>query len=293
VTTRAPLLFLRAMRLLVIGSAGMLGTDLLAVAEAAGHETAGLDLPEIDITDADGTRAIVASHEPDAVINCAAYTAVDAAETDEERATLINGTGAGNVAAAAAAAGAHVVQISTDYVFTGEASTPWPEDAETGPRTAYGRSKLAGEIAVAEAAPDSHAIARTAWLFGPHGKNFVDTMLRLGRERGEVTVVDDQVGCPTYAGHLAAALVEIAEQRLTGIHHTAGSGSCTWWDLAVAAYERTGAEVTVNRGGTAELGYPAPRPLYSVLGVTRKDTPRLPRWQDGLEAHLAATKERV
>jgi dTDP-4-dehydrorhamnose reductase len=281
------------MRLLVIGAAGMLGTDLLAVAAAAGHETAGLDLPEIDITDAEGTRAIVAGHEPDAVINCAAYTAVDAAEADEERATLINGTGAGNVAAAAAAAGAHVVQISTDYVFNGEATEPWPEDAPTGPRTAYGRSKLAGELAVAEAAPDSYAIARTAWLFGPHGKNFVATMLRLARERDEVTVVDDQVGCPTYAGHLAAALVEIADRRLTGIHHTAGAGACTWRDLAVAAFERTGTECTVNRGSTAAMGYPAPRPLYSVLGITRDDTPRLPPWQQGLEAHLAATKERV
>jgi dTDP-4-dehydrorhamnose reductase len=281
------------MRLLVIGAAGMLGTDLLAAARAAGHETAGLDLPEIDITDAASTRAVVAGHEPDAVINCAAYTNVDGAETDEQRATEINGAGAGNVAAAAAAAGAHVVQISTDYVFDGSASRPWPEDSPTGPRTAYGRSKLAGEIAVAEAAPDSYAIARTAWLFGPHGKNFVDTMLRLASERDELKVVDDQVGCPTYAGHLAVALVEIAERRLTGIHHTAGSGSCTWWDLAVATFERTGTEIKVNRGSTEELGYPAPRPLYSVLGVTRDDTPRLPRWQDGLDAHLAATKERV
>jgi dTDP-4-dehydrorhamnose reductase len=281
------------MRILVIGAAGMLGTDLLAVAAAAGHETAGLDLPEIDITDADGTRRIVADHAPDAVINCAAYTAVDAAEADEERATLINGTGAGNVAAAAAAAEAHVVQISTDYVFSGEASEPWPEDSPTGPRTAYGRSKLAGELAVAHAAPDSYAIARTAWLFGPHGKNFVDTMLRLGRERDELDVVDDQRGCPTYAGHLAQALVEIAERRICGIVHTTGAGETTWHDFAKTIFARTGTKCTVNRISTAELGYPAPRPLYSVLGITREDTPRLPPWQQGLDAHLAATKERV
>jgi dTDP-4-dehydrorhamnose reductase len=281
------------MRLLVIGAAGMLGTDLLAAARAAGHETTGLDLPEIDITDPDGTRAIVAGHEPDAVINCAAYTNVDGAEADEETATRINGPGAGNVAAAATAAGAHVVQVSTDYVFDGEATEPWREDAPTGPRTAYGRSKLAGERAVAHAAPGSHAIVRTAWLFGPHGKNFVDTMLRLGGERDEVNVVDDQRGCPTYAGHLAAALVEIAERRLNGILHTAGGGECTWYDLATAAFERTGTECTVNRVSTAELGFAAPRPAYSVLASTRDDAPRLPPWQEGLDAHLAARKERV
>ena len=146
---------------------------------------------------------------------------------------------------------------------------------------------------MAAAAPDAHAIVRSAWLFGPHGKNFVDTMLRLGAERDEVTVVDDQVGCPTYAGHLAAALVDVAERRLTGILHVAGGGSCSWWDLAVAAYERTGIDCTVHRGTTAELGRPAPRPAYSVLACTREDAPRLPPWQDGLDAHLAATKEKV
>jgi len=281
------------MRLLVIGAAGMLGTDLLAVARAAGHETTGLDLPEIDITDQDGTRDVVAEHAPDAVINCAAYTDVDGAERDEERATEINGPGAGNVAAAAAAIGAHVVQISTDYVFAGTATEPWREDAPTGPRTAYGRSKLAGERAVTAAAPDSHTIARTAWLFGPHGKNFVDTMLRLGAERDEVSVVDDQRGCPTYAGHLASALVDIAERRLTGIVHTVGGGDCTWYDLAVAAFERTGTECAVRRTTTAALGLPAPRPAYSVLGRTREDAPVLPPWQEGLDAHLAARKERV
>ena len=282
---------MKAMRLLVTGAAGMLGTDV--VAAASGYDVVALARADLDITDADAVRAAVRDSQPDAVINCAAWTNVDAAETEEAQATRINGDGAGHLAAAAAEVGAHIVHVSTDYVFDGAATTPYPEDAPTGPIGAYGRSKLAGEIAVAEAAPDSYAIARTAWLFGPHGKNFVDTMLRLASERDELKVVDDQVGCPTYAGHLAVALVEIAERRLTGIHHTAGSGSCTWWDLAVATFERTGTEIKVNRGSTEELGYPAPRPLYSVLGVTRDDTPRLPRWQDGLDAHLAATKERV
>ena len=162
------------------------------------------------------------------------------------------------------------------------------EDAATGPIGAYGRSKLAGEVAVAAAAPSSHAIVRTAWVFGPHGKNFVDTMLRLGAERDEVTVVDDQLGCPTYTGHLAAALIAIADGRLHGVLHVTGGGSCTWWDLAVATFKHAGLSVNVHRGSSADLGRPAPRPAYSVLGSTRSDAPALPSWQDGLAAHLIA-----
>ena len=134
----------------------------------------------------------------------------------------------------------------------------------------------------------AHAIVRTAWLFGPHGKNFVDTMLRLGSERDELTVVDDQLGCPTYTGHLAPALVAIAEQRLHGVLHVAGGGSCTWWELACATFERAGLHPTVHRGTTAGFNAPAPRPAYSVLGSTRSDAPALPAWQDGLAAHLIA-----
>jgi dTDP-4-dehydrorhamnose reductase len=182
-----------------------------------------------------------------------------------------------------------VVQISTDYSFDGTAAEPYTESSPVSPLGAYGRSKLAGEIAVAEATAE-FAIVRSSWLFGPHGKNFVDTMLRLGAERDEVSVVDDQVGCPTYTGHLAAALVEIAERRLTGVLHVAGGGSCSWYDLAVAAFERSGTDCAVNRVSTAEFGRPAPRPAYSVLASERGDTPRLPPWEEGLAAHLAASR---
>ncbi|HEX6023012.1 MAG TPA: dTDP-4-dehydrorhamnose reductase [Solirubrobacter sp.] len=273
------------MRLLVTGAAGMLGTDVVAAA-AAGHDVVALARADLDITDAEAVRLAVADIRPDAVINCAAWTDVDGAEANEAAATLINGDGAGHVAAAAASAGAHVVHVSTDYVFAGDATEPYVEDAPTGPMGAYGRSKLAGEHAVADAAPSSHAIVRTSWVFGPHGSNFVDTMLRLGAERGEVTVVDDQVGCPTYTGHLAAALVAIADARTHGVLHVAGGGSCTWWDLAVATFERAGMAVKVNRGSTADLGRPAPRPAFSVLRSTRSDAPVLPAWQEGLNAHL-------
>ena len=267
----------------------MLGTDV--VAAASGHDVVALTRADLDITNADAVRAAVRDVRPDAVINCAAWTNVDLAETEEAEATLINGDGAGHLAAAAAEVGAHVVHVSTDYVFNGAASEPYPEDAPTGPIGAYGRSKLAGEVAVARAAPSGHAIVRTAWLFGPHGKNFVDTMLRLGADRDELTVVDDQLGCPTYTGHLAPALVAIAVARTQGVLHAAGAGSCTWWELACATFERAGLPVTVHRGTTAGFNAPAPRPAYSVLGSTRSDTPVLPAWQDGLAAHLLAKQE--
>jgi dTDP-4-dehydrorhamnose reductase len=278
------------MRLLVIGAAGMLGQDLLAAAQAAGHEPVGLDLPDIDITDAGATLAAVREVAPDAVVNSAAWTDVDGAEAQEELAARVNAEGAGNVAAAAAAAGALVIQISTDYSFDGTASEPYTESSPTKAIGAYGRTKLAGELAVAEAATPDFAIVRSSWLFGPHGKNFVDTILRAGAERGELKVVHDQVGCPTYTGHLAQALVEIAERRITGVLHVAGAGHCSWYDLAVAALEAAGVECTVTPTTAAEYGRPAPRPAYSVLVSEREDAPRLPAWQDGLAAHLAAAR---
>ena len=273
-----------AMRLLVTGAAGMLGTDV--VAAGSGHDVVALTRADLDITNAEAVRAAVRDSRPDAVINCAAWTNVDLAETEEAQATLINGDGAGHLAAAAAEAGAHIVHVSTDYVFDGAATSPYLEDAPTGPIGAYGRSKLAGERAVQAAAPTSHSIVRTAWVFGPHGKNFVDTMLKLAATRDELTVVDDQLGCPTYTGHLATALITIAEQRSNGLLHVAGGGQCTWRDLAVATFAAAGLDVTVHPTTTAAFGAPAPRPAYSVLGSTRSDAPALPSWQDGLNAHL-------
>ena len=264
----------------------MLGQDVTAAAARAGHDVTPLPRRELDVLDDAAVRAAVASARPDAVVNCAAWTDVDGAEADEPAATAVNGAGAGNVAAAAAAAGAFVVHVSTDYVFDGTAREPYVESAPTAPLGAYGRSKLAGEAAVAAAAPDAHAIVRSSWLFGEHGGNFVATMLRLAKERDALTVVDDQVGCPTFTGHLAGALVEIAERRLPGIRHVAGAGSCSWHDLAAAAFEATGATVELSRGRTADLGRPAPRPAYSVLRSERPGTPVLPAWRDGLLAYL-------
>jgi dTDP-4-dehydrorhamnose reductase len=275
-----------AMRLLVTGAAGMLGRDVVAAAGDAGHEAVALARADLDITDPAAVKAAVRAAEPAAVINCAAWTDVDGAETAEAQATAVNGDGAGHLAAAAASAGALLVHVSSDYVFTGTASEPYREDAPTGPQGAYGRSKLAGEHAVAAAGGRS-AIVRSAWLFGPQGKNFVDTMRRLGAEREEIAVVDDQVGCPTYTGHLAPALVQVAERGLTGVLHVAGGGRCSWFDLAVATFEESGIACRVRRQSTADLGRPAPRPAFSVLESTRADAPTLPPWRDGLRAHLA------
>ena len=275
------------MRLLVTGAAGMLGTDVVAAAERDGHEVVGLARADLDISDAAAVRDAIAAAAPDAVFNCAAWTDVDGAEADEAGATRVNGEAAGNVARAAAAAGAFVVHLSSDYVFDGTATSPYLESHPTAPLGAYGRSKLAGEHAVAQAGPD-HAIVRTAWVFGAHGGNFVATMLRLARERDEVTVVDDQIGCPTFTGHLAPALVEIARQRLAGIVHVAGGEECSWHDLAAATFEATGADVELRRGRSADLGRPAPRPAYSVLRSERPDAPVLPPWREGLNAYLHA-----
>jgi dTDP-4-dehydrorhamnose reductase len=277
------------MRLLVTGAAGMLGQDVVSAASSAGHDVISPGRRDLDITDAESVRHAVLDAQPAAVINCAGWTDVDGAEAHEDEATAINGAAAGTVAAAAANAGALAIQISTDYVFAGDASVAYVESDPVDPRTAYGRSKLAGELAVRESAA-RHAIVRTAWVFGPGGRNFVDTMRRLGGERDSVTVVDDQVGCPTYTGHLAAALVAVAERGLTGTLHIAGGGRCSWYDLAEATFAATNAEVTLQRGTSAALDRPARRPAFSVLASERDDAPRLPDWRDGLRAHLEASR---
>ena len=269
------------MRLLVTGAAGMLGQDVTASASDRGHTVAAFARADLDVTDAAAVAAVVARERPDVIVNCAAWTDVDGAETAEADATRINGDGPARLAET----GVRVVHVSSDYVFDGTADRPYAEDAPTNPQTAYGRSKLAGEAPVLAA---GGAVVRSSWLFGAGGPNFVATMQRLAAERDELTVVDDQIGSPTFTGHLAPALVEIAERGLTGIHHVAGAGSCSWHDLAAATFAETGADVRLSPCTTADFPRPAPRPAYSVLGVTRPDTPRLPDWREGLRQYLAS-----
>jgi dTDP-4-dehydrorhamnose reductase len=271
------------LKLLVTGAAGMLGRDVLAAAARAGHEAVGLARADLDVTDASAVQRAFDAERPDVVVNCAAWTDVDGAESDEAAATRVNGDGAGHVAAAAPV----VVHPSTDYVFDGSKRTPYLESDPVGPAGAYGRSKLAGEQAVA-GSNSRHIIVRTSWLFGVAGRNFVDTMLALARDHEELKVVHDQVGRPTYTGHLAEALVRLAGSGEYGVHHVAGGGEpCSWFEFAGEIFRRAGADVRVVPCTTEEFPRPAPRPPYSVLGSERADAVPLPDWRTGLADYLA------
>lgn len=269
------------MRVLVTGANGMLGHRVADVARERGHAVRGTDLPELDLTDAAAVERFVGEVAPEVIVNCAAYTDVDGCEADEPLATRVNGDAAGNVARC----GVRVVHVSTDYVFPGDARRPYVESDEPGPRTAYGRSKLAGEHAVREAS-EGHAIVRTAWLFGEGGTNFVDTMLRLGAERDEVSVVFDQVGSPTWTGHLAPALVDLAERDAAGVFHATGGGACSWFELAIEAMRLRELDCRVVAVTTDEFPRPAPRPAFSVLETEREDGVELPDWHEGVAEHI-------
>jgi dTDP-4-dehydrorhamnose reductase len=264
----------------------MLGREVVRAAAAANHAVVALTRDDLDVGDAGAVERVLGDERPDAVVNCAAYTDVDGAERDPDAAMAVNGAGAGALADAAAAIGAAVVYPSTDYVFDGRASHPYVESDPTAPATAYGTSKLAGEHLTAAANPRHH-IARTSWLFGIGGGNFVETMLRLGAEREVVDVVTDQVGSPTYAVHLAAALVTVLESRAYGVWHLTGTGSCTWFELARATFARAGMPTEVRPTTAAQMARPAPRPAYSVLASERREAVRLPHWLDGLAGYLA------
>jgi len=273
-------------RLLVTGAAGMLGHRVVADARARGWAVAGVDLPDADLTDPLAAQDVVEEHAPDAVVHCAAFTDVDGAEEQEARARAVNADASANIAAAAAMLGARIVAVSTDYVFDGTLTgRPYVESDPTGPVGAYGRTKLAGEDAVAGHNPN-HAIARTAWLFGVGGKSFPDTMLTAAQTRDEVAVVTDQIGSPTWAGHLSPALLDLAAGTATGVFHIAGGGQCSWHELTVELYRAAGVATRVNETTAAEFARPAPRPAWSVLATERDETPRLPPWQDGVAAYL-------
>ena len=274
------------MKVLVTGAAGMLGRDVMLAAGNAGHDVVGFGRNELDVGDADAVSAKFEGERPGVVINCAAWTDVDGAEGSEEAATAVNGGGAGNVAAAAAVVEAPVLYVSSDYVFDGSKGTPYVETDQTAPLSAYGRSKLAGEEAT-RAANKRHFIVRSAWLFGTGGPNFVETMLRLAADHGEVLVVRDQVGSPTYTWHLAYGIVRLIEGVEYGIHHMAAAGACSWYEFAREIFDQAKVECKVMSATTEMLGRPAPRPPYSALKSQREHAIELPSWQDGLAAYLA------
>jgi dTDP-4-dehydrorhamnose reductase len=261
-------------RTIVTGAGGMLGQDVTRL-------SGGLALPraELDVTDHAAVRNAIGPD--DLVFNCAAWTDVDGAEEHEDEATRVNGDGARNVAEAAGV----VVYVSSDYVFDGRKGEPYVESDRTHPLSAYGRSKLAGERATAEANP-RHFVVRSSWLFGTGGRNFVETMLELAERDKQVVVVRDQVGCPTWTGHLAAGIVRLLDTDGYGLHHMSAQGECSWYDFAMAIFEEAGVDCTVLSTTTAEFDRPAPRPAYSVLGTQWQDAIHLPEWRVGLRGYL-------
>ena len=281
------------MRVLVTGGNGQLGSALVDLLSARTADVVlGIDLPDIDITAPDSVREVFAQFAPDVVINCAAWTAVDAAEDHEADALKVNGDGPRVLAEACKAAGAWLVQISTDYVFAGDANTPYAEDARPDPKTAYGRTKLAGEIAVQEVLPGAHYLVRTAWLYGLQGNNFVKTMLELELVRDNVSVVDDQRGQPTYAGDLAEQILLLLDARPpAGIFHATNAGATTWFELTRAIFENIGADPQrVLATDSASFVRPAPRPAYSVLGQDKWESVGLTpmrEWRAALTAAFA------
>ncbi len=282
------------MRLLVTGASGMLARDVLRAGERAGCELVGLERAELDVADAAAVESAVARVRPDAAVNCAAWTDVDGAESHREQARLVNARGAGNLARATAAAGVRLVHVSTDYVFSGDAlldatgaPRPYVESDPTGPRSVYGQTKLEGELEVL-AASAAHTVARSSWLFGLGGPNFVATMLRLARDRGAVQVVTDQVGCPTWTGHLAPALLGLIERGVSGLVHLAGTGQVSWNGFAREVFRQAEVDCLIEPATTAQMARPAPRPSWSALESERGDVLRMPDWRDGLAGYLAA-----
>src|SRR6266540_7154396 len=274
--------------ILVVGASGMLGHDLM---EVLSGDVRGVDVGEIDITSLESTRRVLLTLRPEVVVNAAAYTDVDGCETNRELAMQVNGEGVAHLALVALEIGAKLVHVSTDYVFDGKKDTPWLEDDPPNPLSVYGESKLAGELN-ARLVPD-HLIVRTQWLYGLHGKNFVETMLNLARDRKELSVVDDQIGSPTWTVDLALAIKALIDNGCRGIYHAANAGSCSWNGFAGAIFEEAGLDVTVNTMTTKELGRPAIRPLYSHLdcGKLVNDAGFQPEsWRDALRKYLQLRK---
>ena len=276
------------MKVFVTGVKGQLGYDVVRELEKRGLEAIGVDIEEMDITDAASVDKVITEANPDAVIHCAAYTAVDAAEDNEAICRKVNADGPRNIARTCKKLGIKMIQISTDYVFNGEGEKPWEPGDPVGPKTVYGQTKYEGELAVQEEL-DKFFIVRIAWAFGKNGKNFVKTMLRLAETHDTLTVVADQYGSPTYTYDLARLLVDMIQTEKYGIYHATNEGFCSWYEFAKAIFEKAGKNVTVKPVTTAEYGAKAYRPANSRLSkekLTENGFERLPAWEDALERYL-------
>lgn len=271
--------------ILVTGAGGMLGSDLLA---ELGDRGRGVDLIDMDITSAEDVERVLTTVRPRVVVNCAAYTDVDGCETNLETAMLVNGTSLSHLAAATIKIGAKLVQISTDYVFDGCKGTPCLEGDPTAPLSIYGKSKLLGENNTMF--NPNHLIVRTQWLYGLHGNNFVETMLRLASERDSLSVVNDQIGSPTWTVELSKAIIALIDHDCRGIYHAAGSGCCSWNDFAAAIFEEASIQIKLSAMTTDQLNRPARRPLYSVLDCSKLVADsgfRFQPWREALRFYLS------
>lgn len=276
------------MKVLVTGVKGQLGYDVVNELTKRGHIAIGTDIEEMDITDADSVDAVIKENAPDAVIHCAAYTAVDAAEDNADLCRKINAEGTQNIANVCKELDIKMTYISTDYVFDGEGERPWEPDDERTPLNVYGQTKYEGELAVQNTL-DKYFIVRIAWVFGVNGKNFIKTMLNLGKTRDSLTVVDDQFGSPTYTFDLARLLVDMVETDRYGIYHATNEGICTWYEFACEIFKQAGMNVKVSPVSSAEYPAKAKRPSNSRMSkekLAENGFEKLPTWQDALSRYL-------
>ena len=281
------------MRVLVTGVKGQLGYDVVKECEKRGIEAIGVDIEEMDITDPEAVQKVIPEIQPDAVIHCAAYTAVDAAEDNVSLCMRINAAGTEHIADVCKRLDIPMMYISTDYVFDGEGTRPWEPDDKRNPLNIYGHSKSEGEIAV-ERRMKKFFIVRIAWVFGKNGKNFIKTMLRLGKERGAVSVVDDQIGSPTYTYDLARLLVDMIQTDKYGIYHATNEGLCSWYEFACEIFKQAGLDVKVTPVSSEAFPAKAKRPHNSRMSkekLTEMGFERMPAWQDAVGRYLKELQE--
>lgn len=281
------------MKMLVTGVKGQLGFDVVNELTKRGHIAVGVDIDEMDITDVDQVERVIREAHPDGVIHCAAYTAVDKAEDMAEVCTKINVGGTENIAKVCRDLDIKMMYISTDYVFDGQGEDFFKEYDQTGPTNVYGQSKLDGEIVV-RSLIKKHFIVRISWVFGTNGNNFIKTMIRLGKERGRVSVVNDQIGSPTYTYDLARLLVDMMETEKYGTYHAPNEGICSWYDFAVEIFNQAKMEVEVSPVGSDAFPVKATRPKNSRLSRENLDKngfTRLPHWKDALSRYLTTLSD--
>lgn len=279
------------MKLLVTGVKGQLGYDVVNEAYKRGIQAVGVDIDEMDITNAEQVDQVIKRGEYDAVVHCAAWTAVDKAEDMPDACRKVNAEGTRNIANVCKELDIPMMYFSTDYVFDGQGTTPWSEYDERHPLNVYGQTKYEGELSVENL--KKHFIIRIAWVFGKNGSNFIKTMLRLGKEKGEVSVVDDQIGSPTYTYDLAKLVIDMIQSDKYGTYHATNEGSCSWYEFACEIFKQSDMDVKVNPVDSKAFPAKAERPKNSRMNKNELDKngfKRLPKWQDALSRYLAALK---